>query len=52
MAELIEHGRSFTDRERAVIIGAASAGMATVGAAGFAAVRALHNHIRARGELQ
>jgi len=61
MAELIEHGLSFTEQrpdgshklgKRAVIIGAGIGGLATAGAAGFAAVRALHNLIRARGELQ
>jgi len=61
MAELIEHGLSFTEQrpdgshklgKRAVIIGAGIGGLAPAGAAGFAAVRALHNLIRARGELQ
>ena len=50
MAELIEHGLSFTEQrpdgshklgKRAVIIGAGIGGLATAGAAGFAAVRAL-----------
>ena len=61
MAELIEYGLSFTEQrpdgshklgKRAVIIGAGIGGLATAGAAGFAAVRALYNLIRARGELQ
>ena len=64
MAELIEHGLSFTEQRpdgshklgtRAVVIGAGIGGLAAAGALApyFEQVdNALHNQIRARGELQ